>query len=222
MATRAHSFPECALAEHRKDSLRGLFHVERHRVYFDRSVQGRAKNQSTTAENTGAGYGAQAGQIGSTLIPGLERQAQGGQGLTPTQKNNALVAGAEAVGGAGAGTSGAARLEAMRTRNPGGFSAALDEAARQRGRQTSANTLGVENLDTQIANQKQREAQQMLAGLYGTDTSRQLQAMGLANEDLNTALNAGKTGWLQNTEGVLDTISGMGNSAAGVKKAFFG
>lgn len=184
----------------------------------DRSIQGRAKNQADTSTSVGTGYGSSAQQIGSSLIPGLERQAQGGQGLTPQQKNAALVSGAEAAGGTAGAAGGSAALEKMRTRNPAGFSAALDEVAREKGRQMSRNALNVENLDTNVANQKQREAQQLLSGLYGTDVSGQLKAMGLANEDLNTALQAGKSGWLQNTEGLIDTLT---SGAKNVKEGFF-
>jgi hypothetical protein len=55
--------------------------------------------------------------------------------------------------------------------------------------------------------------------MYGTDVNAQLKAMGIIPEDINAGLNAGKSGWLQNTEGVLGTLSGMGSSAAGAFKA---
>lgn len=202
MTTRLHPFPETSgLIEHRNDV------VERFWVRFDRAIQGQAKQNAGNANTLGAQSGATASQIGSTLIPGLERQATNPTGFTPQEKNRMLVAGAESTGGANAGAGGAATLEKLRTRNPGGFSAALDEAARIKGRQTSANALGVENQDAQLAQAKQRQAQQQLQGLYGTDTSNQLHAMGLANEDLDTALKAGQQGWLQNTEGVINTIA---------------
>ena len=146
-------------------------------------------------------------RIGSSIIPGLEREAQNPQGFTPVRKNNMLVAGQEAVGGANSGIVGTGNLAAARTRNAGGFARALDEAARQKGRQLSTTALGVENEDARVGLQRQQEAQRMLSGLYGTDTSRQLEAMGLQNQDLNTALKAGQQGWLQNTEGVINTLT---------------
>jgi hypothetical protein len=173
----------------------------------DRSIAKAAGNQAGTNEGTAGQYGAGAAQIGSSIIPGLEREAQGGQGLTPIQKNNALVSGAEAIGGVNSGITGDANLAAARTRNAGGFTGALDEAARIKSRQQSANALGVNAEDTALANEKQMAAQKQLAGLYGTDTSAQLHSMGLANEDLNTQLAAGKQGWLQNTEGVINTLA---------------
>jgi len=191
--------------------------VEEFPIKLDRSIQNRAKSNSTTDVNNATGYNATASQIGSSLIPGLEREAQNPQGFTPVQKNNMLVASQQAVGGANSGITGQANLAAARTRNAGGFARALDEAARQKGRQLSSNALGVQNEDARVALQRQQDAQHQLAGLYGTDTSAALKSMGLSDEALNTALQAGKSGWLQNTEGVIDTLTGAATAAAKIQ-----
>jgi len=182
-------------------------------IRFDRSAQGQAKQNVSTANSVAGGFGTAASQIGSSLIPGLEREAQNPTGFTPVQKNNMLVSGAEAIGGVNAGLKGEANLASARTRNAGGFAPALDEAARIKSRQLSGNALGVENEDARLANEKQQFAQRQLQGLYGTDTTNQLRAMGLSDEALNSEINAGKSGWLQNT---LDTI---GTLTAGAKNA---
>jgi len=174
---------------------------------FDRSIQSAAKKNATSANDTAAGFGSTASQIGSSLIPGLEREAQNPQGFTPVQKNNMLVASQEGVGGANSGITGQANLAAARTRNAGGFARALDEAARQKGRQLSSNALGVQNEDARVALQRQQDAQHQLAGLYGTNTSDQLKAMGLSDEDLRTALEAGKSGWQQNAMNWITTLT---------------
>jgi hypothetical protein len=188
--------------------------LEQFPIKCDRAIQGTAKKNAQTATDTASGFGSTAAQIGSTLIPGLERDANNPTGFTPVQKNNMLVASQEGVGGAGSGITGQANLTAARTRNAGGFARALDEAARIKGRTLSSNALGVENEDARVALQRQQEARRALQGLYGTDTSAQLHAMGLANEDLNTALAAGRQGWLQDTEGVINTLSGAAKAAA--------
>ena len=187
--------------------------VEEFPIKLDRSIQGAAKKNAGTAGDVATGYGSTAAGIGSSIIPGLEREAQNPQGFTPVQKNNMLVAGQEAVGGANSGVVGTGNLAAARTRNAGGFARALDEAARQKGRQLSTTALGVENEDARVALQRQQDAQHQLSGLYGTNTSDQLKAMGLQNEDLDTALKAGQSGWYQNALGGLDTL-------ANVAKAF--
>jgi hypothetical protein len=186
----------------------------------DRSQQAAAGNAEKTAATTGAGYGGQASSIASSLIPTLNYEATGNAGLTPTQKNNMLVAGQQGAGGATGSIVGEAGLAANRTRNSGALSGVQDAAARSRIQAASKANLGVENESTQIANQKQAQAQQQLQGLYGTDVNAQLKAMGLVPEDINADVNAGKSGWLQNTEGALNTIGGLGLGAA--KAAGFG
>lgn len=181
----------------------------------DRKIANAAGNQAGANEGTAGELESGAQQIGSSIIPGLEQQAKGGQGLTPVQKNNALVSGSQAIGGVNSGITGDANLAAARTRNAGGFAPALDEAARIKGREQSTNALGVSAEDTAIANQKQAQAQRELAGLYGTDTSGALTAMNLSDQALRTQLQANNQGWYQKG------LAGL-NTLANVRKAFRG
>lgn len=180
---------------------------------FDRKVQKTASNNSATATGQGNQNQAKANQVYSSVVPGLEQQANNPQGYGPTDINNMLVASQEGVGGAGAATTGAAKLASLRTRNAGGFAPALDEAARQRAQVLSSNALGVQNADAELKQQQKARAQQQLLGLYGTNTNAALGQMGLANQDLNTELTAGRQGWLQNLEGGLNTLGGLGRVA---------
>ena len=201
---------------------RPFFYIEDNKIplRFDRSIAKTAGQNAGTAEGTAGQFGATAQQIGSSIIPGLEQEAEHPTGLTATQKNNALVQGAQAIGGVNSGVTGDANLAAARTRNAGGFTGALDEAARIKSRQQSENALNVNQEDTALANEKQMAAQKQLAGLYGTDTSNQLHAMGLGNEDLNTQLAAGRQGWLQNTDNTIAAITGGAKSAGDAYKDF--
>jgi len=186
----------------------------------DRKAQQQA-GSNVTAANTAAGTAqSEAGTERGTLLPMLQREATGTQGLTPTQRNQYMVSSQEALGGTNAGLTGEANLATARTRNAGGFASALDEAARQKARAAATTTQNVNNISTQLAQERQRQALQQLQGLYGTDTSAGLQAMGLSNQALNEELAAGRQGWLQNAEGVLNTLQGGATAAAGVKKAF--
>jgi hypothetical protein len=183
-------------------------------ILFDRSVQKGAKNLSTSATGTAGNLGTQASQIGSTIIPGLETEATHPTGYTPEQLNSQRVASQQGLGGAASGITGQANLEAARTRNAGGFAAALAEAARSKGRQSSQNEVELQARNADLAQKKQQMAQSQLAGLYGTDLTGQLKSMGLANEDLNTELAGGRQGWLQNAEGVINTLKGSKGPAA--------
>jgi hypothetical protein len=222
MATRFLTNPVFSIETGELLSHEGEFFLEDHEVpiRFDRSIQKGAKGQAASATGVGGQAGATASQIGSTLIPGLEREATNPTGYTPLEKSRMLTAGAEGIGGAGAGAGGASMLEKLRTGSPSGFSSALQEVARQKGRQLSQNALGVENESSNLAQRKQQNAQQMLGNLYGVTSGNQLKAMGLADEDLNTALRAGQSGWLQNVEGGLNTIGNLAGGAAGIKKAW--
>lgn len=194
----------------------GQYEVEHVPLRFDREAVSTAKTAGKTAQGQANQSGADASADRSAIIPGLTRDANNPVGLTANQRNQFQVGASEAAGGVNAGLTGAANLATARTRNAGGFSNALAEAARQKMRTQATATQGVNMLDTQLANQKQQQARQALQGLYGTDTSNMLKSMGLQNEDLNTQLAAGRQGWLQNTEGVLDTISNMGKAAGGM------
>lgn len=182
---------------------------------LDRGATSSAKTQGQTAAGVAGADQAAASTDRSSVIPGLIRDVNNPTGYTPMQKNDMLVAGQQAAGGGNAAITGEGNLAAMRTRGAGGYAPALAEAARAKGRQLSSNALQVSNSDAMLAQQKQAQARQQLLGLYGTDTSNMLKSMGLQGQDLQDQLAAGRQGWLQNTEGVLNTISGMGKAAAG-------
>lgn len=180
----------------------------------DRSASKAAGQAATTAASTAGDFGKERGQIGSSLIPGLESQAANPTGFSPTDVNNMTVAAEQGAGGTNSAITGEAALHAGRTRNEAGFAGALDEAAREKGRTLSSEALGVQNENAQLKQQKQHQAQQELQGLYGTDTSGMLSSMGLETGDINAQVNAGKSGWLQNITGVIEAL-GKGAQGAG-------
>lgn len=192
----------------------GVYNYDGPVIKFDRAAQASAKDAVNTAKNTGAGYGNQASGIAGTIIPTLQREATNPTGFNPTDVNNMLVAGEQGAGGANSGITGEANLRAARTRNAGGFSGALDQAARVKGQQLSQNALGVQNENAQLKEKQRQSGISGLQGMYGQDVQAQLHAMGLVPEDINAQVNAGKSGWLQNFTSVLDSISGAGKSAA--------
>ena len=180
----------------------------------DRSLQQTAQQGANTAATTAGQYGSQAGSIGGMLTPTLERDITNPQGFSPTEQNNMLVQGEQGAGGANAGITGQAGLNAMRTRNTGALSGVLDQASRQKGQQLSQNALGVANESANLAQQKRASALGDLSGLYGTDVHAQLGAMGLTAPDVNAGVNAGNSGWYQN-------LLGGVNAATGAFKAAF-
>jgi hypothetical protein len=186
----------------------------------DRSVQSAAKSDANQAGTTAGGFGSAALGIAGPLTGELQREAANPIGYTPEQTNSMLVAGEQGAGGANASIAGTAGLAAGRTRNSAALSGVLDAAARAKTQQLSQNALNVQNKSADVGLQRQAQAQQQLQGLYGTNVNAQLKSMGLQNEDLNTELAAGRQGWLQNTEGVLDTLGGLGSKAADAAAQF--
>lgn len=183
-------------------------------IRFDRDVAGQAKNNKKTADTTASGFGTEASGIAGTVIPGLERESVNPQGFAPTDVNNMLVAGGEAVGGANAGITGEANLEAARTRNAGGFANALDEAARVKSRQLSTNALDVSGRQAMEKEKQRQFAQGQLTNIMQSDRANQLRAMGLSDEAIAQELAAGRQGWLQNFEGIGKTLSEGATAAA--------
>ena len=179
----------------------------------DRSIQQSATSAANTAGTTGAGYGSTAAAIGAPLTKTLQNDVNNPIGFTPTETNNMLVAGEQGAGGATSAITGQAGLQAGRTRNSAALSGVLDQAARQKQQQLSQNALGVQNQSAMLAQQKRASALGGLQGLYGTDVGAQLKAMGIQDQDLNTAIQAGNSGWLQNTMGAIGTLGNLGLGA---------
>lgn len=198
----------------------GEFFVDSFPIRCDRGAVKQAKQQGETAGSVAGKAGSEADTERAAVIPGLVRDVNNPTGYTPQQVNDQLVKQQEAVGGGNAAITGEGKLAALRSRTAGGFAPALAEAARAKGRTLATGALDVANRNAELQQQKQQQARAQLLGLYGTDTSNMFRGMGLQSQDLQNQLAAGRQGWLQNTEGALDTISGLGTSAAGVKKAF--
>jgi hypothetical protein len=188
----------------------------------DRSIQGAAQNNAKTAGTTAAGYGTSALGLAGTLTPALTNDVNNPIGFTPTETNNMLVAGEQGAGGATAGVTGQAGLNAMRTRNTGALSGVLDQAARTKQQQLSENALNVQNQSARLAQQKRASALGGLQGLYGTDVNAQLKAMGIQDQDLQTAIQAGNSGWLQNTMGVIGGLASDASKGAGIAGGYAG
>ena len=185
-----------------------------------RSAVNQAKGAYNTTNDTANSEMGNADQIGSSLIPGLEREANNPEGFTPEQSNNMLVASEQGAGGANSGLAGAAASRLARTRNSAGYSGALDQAARIKTQTLSNNALDIQNQSANLAEKKQMNAQHELGGLYNTDTDAGLKAESLLPEDVNAEANASKTGWFQSMTGLLASLGQAAQGAAAVKKAF--
>lgn len=168
-----------------------------------------AKQAAGTATSNAGSYGSDASNIGSALVPQLQKQATNPTGYTPTQQNNMLVAGEQGAGGANAGIVGQAGLTAARTHNNGALSGVLDSAARSKQQTLSQNALGVQNKQADLQQRQMDSAQKGLEGLYGTNVNAQLGNERLVPEDLQA----------EAPNNFQDVLGGI-NAASGLVSAF--
>jgi len=172
---------------------------------------------ANTAGATGAQYGSDAAGINSNLLPFLTRELQNPEGYTQQQTGAMLGAAEGGAGGATAGINTEANLESARNRNSGGFSGALDEAARQKDKALAGTSEGIAANNAQLQEQQKQSAASGLQRMGETDTQAQLKAMGLIPDDINAASNAyGKGDWASG----LNSIMGVGMNAAKLAGGF--
>jgi hypothetical protein len=180
----------------------------------DRSQQAAGKTAQGDEKNAASTFGSNASTIGGPLTAQLQKQAANPTGFNPTDLNNMLVASAQGSGGATSGLTGQADLATARTRNAGGFASALDEASRVKNRQLSQNNLDVSGANANLKQKQMQDAQAQLGNMFGMDTRSQLSAMGMIPESINATVNAGKSGWLQNMNDTISTLTGGAQKAS--------
>lgn len=173
-------------------------------------------NAATNAGNVGAGYGAGAATASSELMPFLTRELNNPQGLTQQQIGAQEGAAEAGEGGATAGLTTEANLASARNRNSGGFSGALDQAARTQGKNLAQTSEGIAANNAQLQQKQQQAAASGLANEQGMDQSAQLKAMGLIPEDINAATKAYGTGdWADDLGRITGLVGSIGKDAAG-------
>jgi hypothetical protein len=179
-----------------------------------RSAQNQANQTFNSATDNAATYGSNASAIGANLTPLLTQRLLNPSGYSQGDMGAMLANALGSAEGSTSGITGQANLQAARSRNDAGFSTALAEAARAR---TAAAAHASEGVATDNANLKQEQsnnAAKMLAGLYGTDVGAQNDALNTANNSIQTGIEAGKSGWLQNLTSLISAINGNGTGTA--------
>lgn len=175
-----------------------------------RAAVGQANTLQGTAGTNAAQAGASAAGVNANLNPFLTSELQHPQGFTQQQQTSMLSAVQGGAGGANAGITGQANLQAARTRNAGGFGSALDQAARMRQQAAAGSSEGIAAQNAQLQQQNQQAGARGLQGLYGTDSGNALKALGIQDSAIGTEVGAGNSGWLQNATNLLGTITGRG------------
>lgn len=175
-----------------------------------------AANQAKNAYDTAAGTASQLngeGQgIASSVTPFLTQEMLHPQGIGQQGIGAEQAAVEGAAGGAGSALTGLANQRAAVTRNAGGYQAALADAARSRTQAAATGAEGIEAGNEQAKLQQQEQGANGLAGLYKTDTSGMLDAMGQEAKDIQVQ-NESPT-WMSTAQGLLG-MAGQGAALAG-------
>lgn len=170
-----------------------------------------------TASNVGAGYGANAATASSALMPFLTRELNNPQGFTQQQMGAQLGAAEAGAGGSTAGLTTEANLASARNRNSGGFSGALDDAARTAGKTLANTSEGIAANNAELQQRQQQGAASGLASEQGMDQNAQLKAMGLVAPDIDASTKAYGTGdWASDLERGLGAFNAVGKTIAGI------
>lgn len=185
-----------------------------------RNAQNQASNAYQTASGTAADLGAEAQGIGANVTPFLTDEMLHPQGLGQTGIAAETGAALGGAGGAASGLTGVANQRAAASRNSGGFQAALDDAARSRMKAAAGASEGIQAQNENLKQTQQQEGAGGLEKMYGVDTSGMLQSQGQEANDINAEVNAGKSGWLQDTMGVLQGLGGIASGAGAMGIGF--
>ena len=185
-----------------------------------RNATGQAGRAADTAANTGTDLGARASSIGAVTTPFLTQEMLHPTGIGQEGIGAEEAAALGGAGGAASGLTGQAMQRAAVSRNAGGFQAALADAARSREQAAAGASVGIAAQNEQAKLGQQQQGAEGLGNLYKTDTSGMLTAMGQVPEDVNSEVNAGKSGWLQDSLGILSTLNGSANAAANTRNAW--
>jgi hypothetical protein len=185
----------------------------------DKKARQAGLGAASAATGTAAGYGGQAGSIGSTLVPELTQEAKNPTGFNPTDLNAMQVGAQQGAGGAAGSLVGEATTHAARSRNIGALPGQLDSIARSKTMADSNANLGIQGMNAQEKLKQKQQGLQGLAGVYGTDVGAQLKAQGLVPEDLNAVAKADESGWQQDMQGWMKALGGaaQGAGAMGLK-----
>lgn len=180
-------------------------------------------NAANTASGVGAGYGSNAATASSALMPFLTRELNNPQGFTQQQTGSMLGAAEGGAGGSTAGLTTEANLASARDRNSGGFSGALDNAARTADKTLAGTSEGIAADNANLQQKQQQSAVSGLAGEQGMDQNAQLKAMGLVAPDIDASTKAYGVGdWASNLNELSGTVGNVAGTLSGFKVPGFG
>jgi hypothetical protein len=186
----------------------------------NRAAASQAKGAASAAGNTASQLGTTSQNELGTLTPFFQREMKAEHLYDPTQMNELLTA-AEAPNAAVTGTAQAeAEGNAARTHNATALTKTLQEMQRDKMKADAGASEGIAAQDVMGAKNLNQEGAAGEGGLYGENLKGQLAAMGAQGNDINSEIEAGKSGWLQNMTGVISSLGSLAGGAGSAMKGF--
>lgn len=196
---------------------------------------GAGQQQQQLAQQAGAQAATYSGDlfggalaVNRALTPWAYNQMTNPQGFGPATGQMIAQAGAGASGVA-ASQQEQARLRGAATGNIAGIGASQDAIAESASRGLTGAVTDINVQNQLLKNEQAMRGAGILQGIYGTDVSGALEAeqqriaavnagtgaVGAQTAATGAYTEAGKSGWLQNVEGVVKTLSGLGRFGSG-------
>jgi hypothetical protein len=182
----------------------------------DRAAQKSAKQAAATAASRASTLGQEAQGELKPLEQFDIQNLTNPQGFGQRGVMEMLTA-AEAGTGGGAGdlVTQTERGAAARHNLGGGSSAMEDEISRNRLKALASTSEGIAGQDVQLKEKQREGAAADLGNLYGINTKGMLDSMDIQNKNINTQVEAGKSGWFQNLMQGIAVVTGAGKAAFG-------
>lgn len=161
---------------------------------FSNAGVGQANKAFNQANNTAGMLQGQANGIGSSLTPFLTQEMLHPQGFGQQGLSAMTASALGGAGGAASGLTGQAMQRAAASRNAGGYQAALDAVSRNATKAAAGSSEGIAAQNANLQQTQQQEGAAGLSGLYSTDTSGMLNAMGQQANDIKAGVQASQAG----------------------------
>jgi hypothetical protein len=184
---------------------------------LDRAASSRAKDLADSSQDLATQEGSNASSERAQVMPFFSQEMHATHGFSPSQLDEQLTAAESGSGSATGVAEEKADLQNARTRNGSGFAKTLEQIARDKQKADAGASESIAAADARGAQEKNQAGAAGMAGLYGEDLGGQARAMGLEDEAINTEIQAGKSGWLQNMDQTIDSIAGAAKAFKGGK-----
>lgn len=187
----------------------------------DRTAQGQAAGEQAQGSQQAQLLNQEAQGIFGPLTSFAQNQMTNPQGFGPAY--GGMVA---QTGAVGSGVTAAAQQEAAQrgaaSGNLAGISGTQDAIAQAASQGVGSNLQNLAVQNQLLKNQQQMQGAGMLQGIYGTNLQAGLGNLGQSIDATKAYTEAGKSGWLQNTMGVLGTLGGLGMGAGSMMTGLYG